>query len=100
MLFWFALALQESIKDDERKGKLWRGVLMQQYNTPVYINQVAMHAVCGDGCKLLPYPLYPVSRLKKRDTTVRNRAWMIAIYNFWLRDHLDGLSILIMHTPG
>ena len=37
--------LQESIKD-ERKGKLCRRILLQQDNTPVLINQVAMYAVC------------------------------------------------------
>ena len=51
------LTLQESIKD-ERQGKLPRGVLLQQGNAPVHLNQVTMHAVCDRGLKRLPHPPY------------------------------------------
>ena len=48
---------EESIKD-ERKGKLRHGVLLQQDNSPIHINQVFMHVVCNRGCKLPPHLPY------------------------------------------
>ena len=51
------LMLQESIKN-ERQGKLRRGIIRRQDNTPVHINQFVMHTVCDHGLKLLSCPSY------------------------------------------
>ena len=49
--------LRESIKQ-KRRGKLRRGVLLQQDNAPVHTSQVAMQAVRDCGFELLPHPPY------------------------------------------
>ena len=50
--------LRESIKQ-KRRGKLRRGVLLQQDNAPVHTSQVAMLSVRDGEVEVLPHPPYP-----------------------------------------
>ena len=49
--------LRESIKE-KRRGKIRRGVLLQQDNAPVHSSKVAMQSVRDCGFELLPHPPY------------------------------------------
>lgn len=49
--------VRQSVKD-KRRGKLRRGVLVQQDNAPVHTSQIAMHAVKECGFEVLPHPPY------------------------------------------
>ena len=49
--------LRESIKE-KRRGKIRRGVLLQQDNAPVHSSKVAMQSVRDCGFELLPNPPY------------------------------------------
>ena len=49
--------LRESIKE-KRRGKIRRGVLLQQDNGPVHSSKVAMQSVRDCGFELLPHPPY------------------------------------------
>ena len=49
--------LRESIKE-KRRGKIRRGILLQQDNAPVHSSKVAMQSVRDCGFELLPHPPY------------------------------------------
>ena len=49
--------LRESIKE-KRRGKIRRGVLLQQDNAPVHSSKVAMQSVRDCGFELPPHPPY------------------------------------------
>ena len=49
--------LRESIKE-KRRGKIRRGVLLQQDNAPVHSSKLAMQSVRDCGFELLPHPPY------------------------------------------
>ena len=53
--------LRESIKE-KRRGKIRRGVLLQQDNAPVHSSKVAMQSVRDCGFELLPHPPYSPDR--------------------------------------
>ena len=50
--------LRTAIREKKRRGKLSKGVLLQQDNARVPTCKVAMDAVERNGYKLIPHPAY------------------------------------------
>ena len=95
----------------KKRGKLTRGVLLLQDNTPAHTSQVAMTAVSECGFEVLPHPpyspdmahsdfnLFPNLKCNLRGTQFGRKEGIIAAVSEYLGDqekdfYLEGISKL------
>ena len=93
---------------EKRRGKLSKGILLQQNNARVHTCKIAMHAVEWNGYELIPLPTYSADlapsdyflfpNLKKDicGRHFRSNEEVVAAFEEWVRDKDPGFSSGLM----